>query len=50
MENEIKLIESAWANRELVKNDDVRKAVADTMEKLDKGKLRVAQPEGEESE
>ena len=47
MENEIKLIESAWANRELVKNEDVRKAVADTMEKLDKGMLRVAEPDGE---
>jgi len=47
MGNEIELIESAWANRELVKNDDVRKAVQDTMEKLDKGKLRVAEPIGD---
>jgi 2,3,4,5-tetrahydropyridine-2-carboxylate N-succinyltransferase len=47
MGNEIELIESAWANRELVKNDDVRKAVQDTMEKLDKGKLRVAEPAGD---
>ncbi|HTA82133.1 MAG TPA: 2,3,4,5-tetrahydropyridine-2,6-dicarboxylate N-succinyltransferase [Bacteroidia bacterium] len=47
MGNEIELIESAWANRELVKNDDVRKAVQGTMEKLDKGKLRVAEPIGD---
>ncbi|HSY77824.1 MAG TPA: 2,3,4,5-tetrahydropyridine-2,6-dicarboxylate N-succinyltransferase [Bacteroidia bacterium] len=47
MGKEIELIESAWANRELVKNADVRQAVLETMEKLDKGKLRVAQPEGD---
>ncbi|HXP49631.1 MAG TPA: 2,3,4,5-tetrahydropyridine-2,6-dicarboxylate N-succinyltransferase, partial [Bacteroidia bacterium] len=47
MGKEIELIESAWANRDLVKNNDVRQAVIDTMEKLDKGTLRVAQPEGD---
>ncbi|HTB06986.1 MAG TPA: 2,3,4,5-tetrahydropyridine-2,6-dicarboxylate N-succinyltransferase [Bacteroidia bacterium] len=46
MSTDIELIEKAWADRELLKNEDVRKAVADTVEKLDKGQLRVAQPEG----
>lgn len=47
MTKDIELIESAWANRDLVKNADVHKVVADTMEKLDKGQLRVAEPEGD---
>src|ERR1700757_1548972 len=47
MTKEIELIESAWLNRDLVKNSDVQQAVSATMEKLDKGQLRVAQPEGD---
>jgi 2,3,4,5-tetrahydropyridine-2-carboxylate N-succinyltransferase len=47
MSNEKELIEKAWADRELVKNDNVRKAVIDTVEKLDKGQLRVAEPDGD---
>jgi 2,3,4,5-tetrahydropyridine-2-carboxylate N-succinyltransferase len=47
MSEEIKLIESAWVNRELTKDEAVRKAINDTVEKLDKGLLRVAQPEGD---
>jgi len=47
MTKEIELIESAWLNRDLIKNSDVQQAVSATMEKLDKGQLRVAQPEGD---
>src|SRR6185312_13750872 len=47
MSKEIELIEKAWENRELLKDETVRKAVVDTVEKLDKGLLRVAQPEGD---
>lgn len=41
------LIEQAWGNRDLVKNEEVKQAVIETMAKLDKGELRVAQPEGD---
>jgi 2,3,4,5-tetrahydropyridine-2-carboxylate N-succinyltransferase len=41
------LIEQAWGNRELVKNEEVKQAIIETMAKLDKGELRVAQPEGD---
>lgn len=47
MSKERELIEKAWADRELVKNEDVQRVIRDTVEKLDKGILRVAQPEGD---
>jgi 2,3,4,5-tetrahydropyridine-2-carboxylate N-succinyltransferase len=47
MSKEKELIEKAWTDRELVKNEDVQRAIRDTVEKLDKGILRVAQPEGD---
>ena len=47
MGKETELIESAWNNRELVKKDEVRQAIIDTLEKLDKGLLRVAEPDGD---
>ena len=39
------LIESAWENRELLKNDDTRDAIFSVVEQLDKGFLRIASPE-----
>ncbi len=47
MEKETELILNAYENRELVKNDEVKQAIAVTISKLDRGALRVAQPDGE---
>ncbi|MGP8217800.1 MAG: 2,3,4,5-tetrahydropyridine-2,6-dicarboxylate N-succinyltransferase [Bacteroidia bacterium] len=47
MGKEIELIENAWTNKELLKSNEVHFAVFDTIEKLDEGMLRVAQPDGE---
>jgi len=41
------LIEAAWENRELIKNEDTKKAIENVVELLDKGGLRVAEPDGE---
>jgi 2,3,4,5-tetrahydropyridine-2-carboxylate N-succinyltransferase len=40
------IIEAAWENRELLKDDKTIKAIREVIEMLDKGKLRVAEPEG----
>ena len=37
------LIEQAFDNREMLKNDEVRDAIRQTIELLDKGELRVAE-------
>lgn len=39
------LIESAWDDRSLLKNEETRKAIHATIEELDKGRLRVAEPD-----
>ena len=41
---EQQLIEQARDNRELLKNEDVRTAIRNTIEKLDKGQIRIAEP------
>lgn len=41
------LIEAAWDDRGLVKQPEVRKAVEEVIEALDKGVLRVAEPDGD---
>lgn len=38
------LIEAAWENRELLKEAQYEQAVHDTIEEIDKGRLRVAEP------
>lgn len=38
-------IEDAWENRELLRDKTTRQAIHDTIEELDKGRLRVAQPD-----
>ncbi len=38
------LIEAAWDNRELLKDEKVIRTIAEVIELLDKGKLRVAEP------
>lgn len=42
-----KRIESAWDNRQLLEGKEVAQAVEYVIEQLDKGKLRVASPEGD---
>lgn len=41
-------IESAWENRELLKDEHTQKTIREVIELLDKGKLRVAEPKGTE--
>ena len=41
------IIESAWDNREMLKEDNVKSSIRDVIELLDKGKLRVAEPDGD---
>lgn len=44
MENLRAIIESAWENRELLKEKETQNAVKQIIELLDEGKLRVAEP------
>ncbi len=43
-----KIIESAWENRELLKDEKTKNTIREVIEMLDKGKLRVAEPNGTE--
>ena len=45
--SEQELIEQAFENRSMLDNTEVANAVYNVIERLDKGSLRVAQPEGE---
>jgi 2,3,4,5-tetrahydropyridine-2-carboxylate N-succinyltransferase len=38
------IIEAAWQNRELLKEEATQKVIDDVIEQLDKGKIRVAEP------
>ena len=40
------LVESAWLDRTLLKNEDVKSGIRQVIELLDKGSVRVAEPEG----
>jgi len=40
-------IEKAWDNRELLKQDETRGVIQEVIELLDKGKIRVAEPDGD---
>jgi 2,3,4,5-tetrahydropyridine-2-carboxylate N-succinyltransferase len=42
------LIEQAWDNRELLKDSSIQSTIKEVVELLDKGKLRVAEPIGNE--
>ncbi len=44
MQNHSKIIEKAWDNRELLKERDAREAIILTIDHLDKGDIRVAEP------
>jgi 2,3,4,5-tetrahydropyridine-2,6-dicarboxylate N-succinyltransferase len=41
------IIEKAWADRELLKSEEIKAAIRLVVEKLDKGQLRVAERQGE---
>ncbi len=41
-----KIILNSWDNRDLLKNNDTRKAIREVIDLLDQGKLRVAEKEG----
>ena len=43
MENLRNIIENAWDNRALLEDKEVRDAICDVIEKLDKGKLRITE-------
>ncbi len=44
MNNSRKLIEEAWDNKDLLKNENVQNAIRNVIDLLDNGKLRVAEP------
>ncbi len=41
------LVEKAWDNRELLKKEETQNTIRELMEMLDKGKIRVAEPDGD---
>jgi len=43
-----KVVEQAWENRELLKNSETQEVIRTLMEKLDKGEIRVAEPNGDD--
>ena len=47
MKEREQLINNAWENRELLQDTTVREAIETVVEMLDKGKLRVAEPDGD---
>jgi 2,3,4,5-tetrahydropyridine-2-carboxylate N-succinyltransferase len=46
VQDKIEIIEAAWDNRDLLKEDKTKKAIREIIELLDKGKIRVAEPSG----
>ena len=47
MDNLRKIIEQAWESRELLKLEDTQDSIRQVINLLDKGQLRVAEPNGE---
>src|SRR5687767_1729025 len=41
------IIENAWANRVMLRDEKVQSVIRTCISRLDEGKLRVAEPEGE---
>ncbi|MCB0691727.1 MAG: 2,3,4,5-tetrahydropyridine-2,6-dicarboxylate N-succinyltransferase [Saprospiraceae bacterium] len=48
MENIIDIINETWENRSLLSTKESQKAILESIELLDKGKIRVAEPHGDE--
>lgn len=46
-DSRIARIEQAWENRELLKDQETQTIIRETVELLDKGQIRVAQPDGD---
>ena len=46
--NKRSLIEETWEKRELLNENSHREAILETLDQLDKGSLRVAEPQGDE--
>lgn len=45
MDHELKkIVEAAWENRELLKEEEVKQAIREVIDLVDKGKLRTAEP------
>jgi 2,3,4,5-tetrahydropyridine-2,6-dicarboxylate N-succinyltransferase len=44
MKNHQKIVEQAWEDRSMLKNEVVKTTIREVIEQLDKGKLRVAEP------
>lgn len=42
------IIEQAWENRDLLKQDSIQDSIREVIEQLDKGTLRVAEPNGDD--
>ncbi len=42
------VVEKAWEDRELLKNSETQDVIRTLMEKLDKGEIRVAKPDGDD--
>ena len=42
------LIEAAWEDREMLKQSETQNAIEEAIEMLDKGKIRVAEPDGDD--
>lgn len=47
MENKIELISNAWKNTDSILDSETKSIVEDTVDKLDSGILRVAEPQGD---
>ncbi len=41
-------IENAWEDRELLKDESTRQAIKDVIDLLDKGEIRIAEPDGDQ--
>lgn len=46
-QEKIDLIESAWENRDLLKNDEIQQTIREIIDLLNKGEIRVAEPSGD---
>lgn len=48
MQQNRKIIEEAWENRQMLERPEVQKAITDSVDRLDQGKVRVAEKQGDE--
>ena len=48
MDSRKEIINKAWKNRELIKNEEVKGTILEVINDLDLGKIRVAEPDGDD--